>query len=306
MTVDVERQGQDKSVEFKLGRFDADRMASAETGDQRQGGPPPTGSAPPWRRSPRRRGRSSASTTAWTAWSSPRSTARGIAADAGLEVGDVILQVGDKPVHTPVRRRPRAARRQEQCGADADRASWRPDLRRRQAGLMRPDPAPGPAASPEGRRFKVAGLPASEEDFQMSRRILVVEDDHDTQDYLAKALRETGYTVEATASGRDGPDARDRRRLRRAGARPDAARPRRPVAAEVGTRRRRPDPGDRADRDERHRRAGERPARRRRRLRGQALLLRRAFGAARGGAAPAGRDPRPSRPASAAATSSST
>ena len=38
----------------------------------------------------------------------------------------------------------------------------------------------------------------------MSRRILVVEDDEDTQDYLAKALRETGYTVEATASGREG------------------------------------------------------------------------------------------------------
>jgi len=38
----------------------------------------------------------------------------------------------------------------------------------------------------------------------MSRRILVVEDDGDTQDYLAKALRETGYTVEATASGREG------------------------------------------------------------------------------------------------------
>ncbi len=38
----------------------------------------------------------------------------------------------------------------------------------------------------------------------MSRRILVVEDDDDTQGYLAKALRETGYTVEATASGREG------------------------------------------------------------------------------------------------------
>jgi two-component system, OmpR family, response regulator len=38
----------------------------------------------------------------------------------------------------------------------------------------------------------------------MSRRILVVEDDPDTRDYLAKALRETGYAVEATASGRDG------------------------------------------------------------------------------------------------------
>lgn len=38
----------------------------------------------------------------------------------------------------------------------------------------------------------------------MSRRILVVEDDVDTQGYLAKALREAGYTVEATASGREG------------------------------------------------------------------------------------------------------
>jgi two-component system OmpR family response regulator len=37
----------------------------------------------------------------------------------------------------------------------------------------------------------------------MSRRILVVEDDGETRDYLAKGLRETGYTVEATASGRE-------------------------------------------------------------------------------------------------------
>ena len=38
----------------------------------------------------------------------------------------------------------------------------------------------------------------------MSRRILVVEDDADTRDYLAKGLREAGYTVEATASAREG------------------------------------------------------------------------------------------------------
>jgi two-component system OmpR family response regulator len=38
----------------------------------------------------------------------------------------------------------------------------------------------------------------------MSRRILVVEDDDETRDYLAKGLRESGYTVEATGSGRDG------------------------------------------------------------------------------------------------------
>jgi two-component system OmpR family response regulator len=51
-------------------------------------------------------------------------------------------------------------------------------------------------ASSAGRRF--------EEMTAMSRRILVVEDDGDTRDYLAKGLRETGYTVEATASGREG------------------------------------------------------------------------------------------------------
>jgi two-component system OmpR family response regulator len=38
----------------------------------------------------------------------------------------------------------------------------------------------------------------------MSRRILVVEDDADTRDYLAKGLREAGYIVEATGSGREG------------------------------------------------------------------------------------------------------
>ena len=39
---------------------------------------------------------------------------------------------------------------------------------------------------------------------RMSRRILVVEDDPETRDYLAKGLREAGYAVEATASGRQG------------------------------------------------------------------------------------------------------
>ena len=125
----------------------------------------------------------------------------------------------------------------------------------------------------------------------MSRRILVVEDDDDTRDYLAKALRETGYTVEATASGREGlmhalGGGFDALVLDRMLPDLDGL-----VAAEVGARRRRPDPRDHADRHERHRRAGARPARRRRRLRGQALLLRRALRPARGGAAPPGRDP---------------
>jgi two-component system OmpR family response regulator len=38
----------------------------------------------------------------------------------------------------------------------------------------------------------------------MSRRILVVEDDTETADYLVRSLREDGYTVEQVADGRDG------------------------------------------------------------------------------------------------------
>jgi two-component system OmpR family response regulator len=38
----------------------------------------------------------------------------------------------------------------------------------------------------------------------MSGRILVVEDDVDTADYIAKGLREAGYTVEHVPDGRDG------------------------------------------------------------------------------------------------------
>ena len=38
----------------------------------------------------------------------------------------------------------------------------------------------------------------------MSRRILVVEDDPETRGYLAKALAEAGWSVEATGSGREG------------------------------------------------------------------------------------------------------
>src|SRR5579875_2831724 len=38
----------------------------------------------------------------------------------------------------------------------------------------------------------------------LSGRILVVEDDVDTADYVSKGLREAGYTVEHVADGRDG------------------------------------------------------------------------------------------------------
>jgi len=39
---------------------------------------------------------------------------------------------------------------------------------------------------------------------QMSRRILIVEDDAETADFLAKSLRQDGFTVEHVADGRDG------------------------------------------------------------------------------------------------------
>jgi two-component system OmpR family response regulator len=39
---------------------------------------------------------------------------------------------------------------------------------------------------------------------KMSRRILVVEDDPDTADYVLKGLREDGFVVEHVADGRDG------------------------------------------------------------------------------------------------------
>jgi two-component system OmpR family response regulator len=35
-------------------------------------------------------------------------------------------------------------------------------------------------------------------------RILVIEDDNDTAAYLAKGLKETGYTVDRAADGREG------------------------------------------------------------------------------------------------------
>lgn len=38
----------------------------------------------------------------------------------------------------------------------------------------------------------------------MSRRVLVVEDDAETADYVLKGLREEGFTVEHAADGRDG------------------------------------------------------------------------------------------------------
>jgi serine protease Do len=98
--VDVLRQGREESVDFRLGRFDADRMAAAETGDAQDG---------------------TASDRLGATLAPITPTARaelalddgvngvvitsldgsGLAANAGLEVGDVILQVGDTTVQSP-------------------------------------------------------------------------------------------------------------------------------------------------------------------------------------------------------------
>ena len=96
------RQGEDKTVEFKLGKFDeATQMASAETGDEH--------------------GKGASSEKLGATLAPVTETAReqlgldedvtgvvitsldgkGLAADAGLEVGDVILTVGDTQVKAP-------------------------------------------------------------------------------------------------------------------------------------------------------------------------------------------------------------
>jgi two-component system OmpR family response regulator len=54
------------------------------------------------------------------------------------------------------------------------------------------------------RRLNEPDRRAVTEGFGMSGRILVVEDDTDTADYVTKGLREAGYTVEHVADGRDG------------------------------------------------------------------------------------------------------
>ena len=154
------------------------------------------------------------------------------------------------------RRRPRGRRRDPAGRRHRGRAPRRDVDRRAACGQDRRGAACRSSATARGsssasawpdagaRQPGKAGPPAfppSWGAFRMSRRILVVEDDDDTRDYLAKALRESGYTVEATASGREGLMHALGGELRRPGPRPDAPRPRRPVAPEVGARRRHPD-----------------------------------------------------------------
>ena len=103
VSMEVLRQGKDQTIGFKLGRFDADRVASLEPGANK-------GSDA---------GHASDRLGATLAPLTPDARAQlglddsvdgavitsldgaGAAADAGLEVGDVILKVGNVAVHTP-------------------------------------------------------------------------------------------------------------------------------------------------------------------------------------------------------------
>ena len=120
----------------------------------------------------------------------------------------------------------------------------------------------------------------------MSGRILVVEDDADTADYLTKGLREAGYTVEHATRRPRRPLPRLLLQLRRGGDGPDGAGHGRAVgsqgAAGGGRRDADPDPVGPGP----ARRAGLGPARGRRRLPHQAVRLQRAARAAREPRAP--------------------
>jgi len=102
VTVGIMRQGKEQTVDFDLGRFDADRVASNETGTEKGG----VGAASD------RLGATLAPVTPTEREQLGLDDnvdgvvitsldGQGLAADAGLEVGDVILQVGDTAVKKP-------------------------------------------------------------------------------------------------------------------------------------------------------------------------------------------------------------
>jgi serine protease Do len=98
--LDILRQGEEQTIDFKLGRLDAERMAAAETGESDDG-----------TASERLGATLAAITPAARAQLNLEDAVEGVvitslegsgrAADAGLEVGDVILQVGDAAVRSP-------------------------------------------------------------------------------------------------------------------------------------------------------------------------------------------------------------
>ncbi len=100
VVIDVLRQGEDKKIDFTLGRFDAERVASNEPSDSHKGADSERLGATLAPMSPTAREQLGLDdNTDGVVITSLDNTGR--AADAGLEVGDVILRVGDTAVTTP-------------------------------------------------------------------------------------------------------------------------------------------------------------------------------------------------------------
>ncbi len=98
--VEVLRQGEDRTVAFKLGRFDAERTAALEPGDADEGLASDRLGATLAPVTPAAREQLGLDeTTEGVVITSLDGS--GVAADAGLEVGDVILQVAGAEVRTP-------------------------------------------------------------------------------------------------------------------------------------------------------------------------------------------------------------
>ena len=98
--IDVLRQGQDEKIDFRLGRFDAEKVASNEPSDTHKGADSERLGATLAPMSPTTREQLGLDDdTDGVVITSLDNSGR--AADAGLEVGDVILRVGDTDVRSP-------------------------------------------------------------------------------------------------------------------------------------------------------------------------------------------------------------
>jgi serine protease Do len=100
VTIEVLRAGDETSVTLKLGRFDAGQVAAAEPGDVRDGAASEQLGATLAAVTPAVRDQLGLP-EAVDGVVITSLDGSGLAADAGLEVGDVIVQVGDAPVHAP-------------------------------------------------------------------------------------------------------------------------------------------------------------------------------------------------------------
>ena len=138
----------------------------------------------------------------------------------------------------------------------------------------------------QARTARLCGYRWAAPRMRTAMRLLIIEDDRDAADYIARAFREVGHVADQAARRRGGPGARARRPIRRADRRPHAAQARRPVGDRRAARQGHRDAGADPVRARPGRRPGQGPARRRRRLSAQALFVLRTAGARRGAGAP--------------------